>query len=167
MKLVKVLIFVAALSLTATSTPHQTSSKLSGQTRENLLKAMHGEAFAYAKYMAYANQARKNGDTMVADLFEQTAKVEHLEHFNEMAQLAGLVSTDIDNLKDAIQGETQESQTMYPHFAELALAVGDQAAADRFREIRKDEEKHRILFQDALNALENKPRRKDSRPSAP
>lgn len=161
MKLVKVLAFVAALSLTATSTPQQTASKLSPQTRENLLKAMHGEAFAYAKYMAYASQARKNGNTIVAELFEQTANVEHLEHFNEMAQLAGLAGTDTDNLKDAIQGETQESQTMYPHFAELARAAGDQAAADRFLEIRRDEEKHRMLFQDALNHLENKPRQKD------
>jgi rubrerythrin len=166
MKLIKVLIFVAALSLTATSTPRQTSSKLSPQTRENLLKAMHGEAFAYAKYMAYANQARKNGNTMLADLFEQTAKVERLEHFNEMAQLVGLVGTDIDNLKDAIQGETQETQTMYPHFAELARAAGDQAAADRFLEIGRDEKKHRMQFQDALDSLQNKSPRKDH-PSAP
>jgi rubrerythrin len=55
---------------------------------------------------------------------------------------------------------------MYPHFAELAAAAGDQAAADRFREIRKDEEKHRMLFQDALNNLENEPRQ-NNRPSAP
>ncbi|HLH32895.1 MAG TPA: rubrerythrin family protein [Terriglobia bacterium] len=165
MKLVKVLIFVAVLSLTATSSPQQTSPKLSPQTRENLMKALHGEAFAYAKYMAYAEQARKSGHNTVADLFEETAKTEHLEHFNEMARLAGLAGSDADNLKDAIKGETEESQTMYPHFAELALAAGDQAAADRFLEIRRDEEKHRILFQDALDKLEQKSQRTDH-PSA-
>ena len=30
------------------------------QTRENLLKAMHGEAFAFVKYTLFALQARKN-----------------------------------------------------------------------------------------------------------
>jgi rubrerythrin len=53
-----------------------------------------------------------------------------------------------------------------PHFAELARAAGDQAAADRFLEIGRDEEKHRMQFQDALDSLQNKSPRKDH-PSAP
>ena len=156
MRLVNVLIFLVTLSLTTQSSPQQASAKLTPQTRENLMKAMHGEAFAYAKYMAYAEQARTNGHTAIADLFEQTAKVEHLEHFNEMAQLVQLADTDAANLRDAIQGESQESQTMYPQFAEQAAAAGDEAAAERFRELAKDETKHRSMFHAALDSLENK-----------
>ena len=108
------------------------------KTMDNLSTAMHGEAFAYAKYMLYAEHARQGGNTELAQLFEKTAKQERLEHFAEEAGLAGLVATDAENLKDAIQGESYEVETMYRDFAQQAAAVGDRAAADRFAEIRHD-----------------------------
>jgi rubrerythrin len=156
MRSVKILILVVASSLTLISTPLQKPSKVNPQTRDNLMTAMKGEAFAYAKYMAYAQHARKSGNVSIANLFEQTAKVEHLEHFQELAELAQLAGTDADNLRDAIQGESQESQTMYPHFAEQAAAAGDSVVAERFREIAQDEMKHKNMFRDALASLENK-----------
>ena len=162
MRLVKILVLMIAVSVTVTSSPQHKPSKINPQTRTNLMTAMHGEAFAYAKYLAYAQHARKNGNVAIADLFEQTAKVEHLEHFQELAELAQLVGSDADNLKDAIQGETQESQTMYPRFAEQATAAGDTAVAERFREIAQDEMKHRHMFRDALDSLEKSSPRNDS-----
>ena len=153
MRLVKVLAIGSLLTLTAMSTPQQTPVKLNSQTRENLMSAIRGEAFAYAKYMAYAQRARESGHAKIADLFEQTAKTERFEHFREMADLVGLVGSDAQNLQDAIQGETQESQAMYPKFADQAAAVGDTAAAERFREIAKDEMKHRDMFKNALASL--------------
>lgn len=122
-------------------------------TMENLSTAMHGEAFAYAKYMLYAERARQRGNTELAQLFEKTAKEERLEHFAEEAGLAGLVGTDADNIKDAVQGESYEVETMYGDFARQAAEVGDQAAADRFEEIRHDEMKHRDAFKAALAKL--------------
>jgi len=93
---------------------------------------MHGEAFAYAKYMLYAKHAQQNGNTELANLFKTAANVERFQHFAEEAQLAGLVGSDADNLKDAIKGESYEVETMYRQFAEQAASVGDKAAADRF-----------------------------------
>jgi rubrerythrin len=122
-------------------------------TTSNLLTAMHGEAFAYAKYMLYAERARRNGNTELAQLYENTAKEERMEHFAEEAELAGLVGTDADNLKDAILGESYEVETMYRDFAQQAADVGDQAASDRFAEIRHDESKHRDAFKAALAKL--------------
>jgi rubrerythrin len=122
-------------------------------TEENLLTAMHGEAFAYAKYMLYAEHARQSGNTELAGLFEKIAKEERLEHFAEEAELAGLVGTDADNLRDAIEGESYEIETMYRQFAEKALAAGDSAAAARFEEILHDEMKHRDAFKVALTNI--------------
>jgi rubrerythrin len=156
MRLAKVLMIGSLLSVTAISRPQQTPLKLNPQTREHLMTAMRGEAFAYAKYMAYAQRARENGHPDIADLFEQTARVELIEHFREMAELARLAGTDAQNLEDAIRGETQESKTMYPKFADEAAAVGDVAAAERFREISKNEMKHQAMFQDALASLSKK-----------
>jgi rubrerythrin len=131
-------------------------AKFSPKTMENLSTAMHGEAFAYAKYEMFAEHARKEGNTALADLFDKTAKVEHLEHFREHAELAGLVGSDQANLKDAIKGESYETETMYPNFAKEAQAAGDQAAANRFTEIGKDEAGHRDAFRAELNKLEAK-----------
>lgn len=125
-------------------------------TAENLSSAMHGEAFAYAKYMLYAERARENGHNDLAQLFEASAKTERLEHFAEEARLAGLVGSDADNLRDAIKGESYEVETMYREFGEKASAAGDKAAAKRFEEIRPDEMKHRDAFKAALEQIADK-----------
>lgn len=129
-------------------------AKLNPKTKENLSTAMHGEAFAYAKYLMFAEHARKAGNAELADLFEKTAKVEHMEHLGEEAKLAGVVGSDEDNLKDSIKGENYETTTMYPKFAEEAKAAGDKAAAERFAEIGSDEAKHRDSFKAELAKLE-------------
>jgi rubrerythrin len=123
------------------------------QTKANLSTAMHGEAFAFAKYTMFAEQARRNGNTDLAELFEKTAKVEHLEHLREHAELAGVVGTDQENLKDSIKGEDYETRTMYPQFARQAKAVGDLDAAKRFEEVGRDEATHREDFEFALAKL--------------
>jgi rubrerythrin len=122
------------------------NTNMKPQTKDNLLTAMHGEAFAYVKYMLFAERARKNGRADLAELFESTAKVERFEHFAEEAQLAGLVGSDEDNLRDAIAGESYEVDTMYGQFAQQARTAGDQAVADRFSEIRRDERGHRDAY---------------------
>ncbi|HEU4636491.1 MAG TPA: rubrerythrin family protein [Edaphobacter sp.] len=131
----------------------QEKRKLNQQTLKDLSTAMHGEAFAYAKYMAYADHARKSGNNKVVELFESTAKTEHMEHFAEEAELAGLVGTDAENLKDSIKGESYETETMYREFAQQAKARGDVEAAKRFEEIRQDEARHRDAFSAALAEL--------------
>jgi rubrerythrin len=127
---------------------------LSKQTQDNLLTAMHGEALAYAKYMLYAQHARSNGKKQLAALFERAARTERFQHFAEEADLAGLVGSDADNLRDAIQGESYEVETMYREFAQQAAAAGDKSVADRFEEIRHDEMGHRDAFKAALTKTE-------------
>jgi len=90
----------------------------------------------------------------LADLFEETAKVERLEHLAEEAELAGIVGSDAQNLKDSIKGESYEVETMYKDFAEQARKVGDLAAAERFEEVRRDEIKHRDAFKAELLKIE-------------
>lgn len=141
---------VMATLLAMGETGPQKRPALSKQTQDNLSTAMHGEAMAYAKYMLYAQHARNSGKKQLAALFERAARIERFQHFAEEADLAGLVGNDADNLRDAIQGESYEVETMYREFAEQAAAAGDKAAADRFEEIRHDEMAHRDAFKAAL-----------------
>lgn len=127
---------------------------MNAQTREHLLQALHGEAFAHARYLLFAEQARRNGRPALAELFERTAHTERDEHFAEEAELAGLVATDEENLRAAIEGEAYEVDTMYREFAEQARLAGDTAAAERFAEIRNDEATHLADFRHALEQLQ-------------
>ncbi len=126
---------------------------LDEKTREHLLEAMHGEAFAYVKYMLFSEAAKKNGHVKLAELFEKTANVERFEHFAEEAELLGLVGSDEKNLEDSINGESYEVTTMYKDFVEEAKAVEDLTAADRFSEIRNDEKTHLAAYKSALESL--------------
>lgn len=129
--------------------------KRASAVQNDLETAMKGEAFAYAKYMLFAQQARAHGHAALATLFENTAKTERLEHFREHAELAGVIAaSDADNLRDAIAGETYETTRMYPEMASRARQAGDKNAADRFTEIGKDESKHREAFAAALAKLD-------------
>lgn len=139
--------FVAGLAVARTQ-------QLNRKTMENLHAAMKGEAFAYASYMLYAEQARKTGHPEIAELFENAAKTERFEHFAEEAELAGLVGTNEENLQTAIKGESYEATTMYKDFADEATSVEDHQAAERFEEIRHDEMKHQAMFEAALQKLE-------------
>ena len=62
---------------------------LDQKTLDALSTAMHGEAFAYAKYLLYAEHARKSGNKELADLFERTANTERFEHFAEKRSSPG------------------------------------------------------------------------------
>jgi rubrerythrin len=125
------------------------------QTKANLLTALRGEAFAYAKYRLFAEHARQHGRNELADLFDETARIELFEHLAEEAELLGLVGDDATNLQDAMSGEAYEVDTMYRTFAEQAQAAGDTAVAERFTEVREDEMRHREAFAAALGRSES------------
>jgi len=130
-----------------------TQAGITPATREDVSSAMHGEAFAYASYMLFAEEARRNGRREIAELFETTARTELLEHFAQQAVLLGLVGTTAENLRTAIQGESHEIDVTYPTYAEHARDAGDAAVADRLEEIRGDELDHLEAFREALESV--------------
>lgn len=131
---------------------------ISARSRKNLLEAMRGEAFAFAKYKLFAKQARNNGDSELADIFDKTADQEYLEHFVEQADLLQLVGTDEQDLTNAIAGESFEVDTLYKQFAEQAREDGDEQVAHRFEEIRRDEAFHQLAFHEALIKIQTRQR---------
>lgn len=117
------------------------------ETRANLMTALHDEAFAYARCMLMATEAREEGDVEAADLLEGIAGVGLREHFAGLARLAHLVGGDLDNLVGVIQDESTRREITYRRFAEQARAAGESEVAEHFEQIRADE-------RDDVNALE-------------
>jgi len=127
---------------------------MDAQTHENVAAAMQREAYAHARYLLFAATARKRGETRLASMFEGIAAVELHEHFAELAELAGVVGTDADNLRDAIQDENFEVEWKYPQFADQARAAGEIEVAERFAEMAEDEREHEKTLEGALESLE-------------
>lgn len=133
--------------------PAAAAAGLDPQTKKNLEAAMHGEAFANLKYLAYAEHARKAGLGDVAKLFDENANVEANEHYAREADALGLVGTDQANLLDAAAGEHYENTKMYVEFAQQADAVGDKKVAELFRQIAADEGDHYEAYKAAADKL--------------
>src|SRR5512139_3888312 len=78
------------------------NAPLADSTRTNALAAMHGEAMAHAKYLAYATQAQQAGRGQAAQDFTSAAQTEHMDHFSSEADLIGFGGDIAANLRDAI-----------------------------------------------------------------
>jgi len=150
----RVAILTLGFGVATVSGPTYAAETLQPSTKKDLTTAMHEEAFAILKYMAYADAARANGNVALADLFDTIANIERQNHFAAHAKQAGLVGSDAENLKNAISSESRETSGMYPAMARRAEAAGDMVEAQRFREIGADEAQHRDAFQVTLSRLE-------------
>lgn len=119
------------------------------KTEKNLMDAFAGESQANRKYTAYAEAADKEGLHQVAKLFRAAAAAETvhaIKHFN----MAGKVGKTVDNLKDAIAGETHEFTHMYPEMIREAEAEGRTAEARYMGFVNKVEGIHAELYRKAL-----------------
>lgn len=137
------------------------------KNRENLQAAYKGETTASAKYAAYAKKAEQEGYHRIALLFKAASLSENSHAANHKAVLQGIgvavpqvkpefqVRTTIENLQDAIAGETYEATVMYPDFLVTANASGDQLSLVSLNYAYKTEKKHKALYENALAALQN------------
>ncbi len=115
------------------------------KTEANLKEAFAGESQANRKYLAFANQADKEGLPQVAKLFRAAAEAETVHAHTHLAALKG-VGTTAENLKAAIAGETEEFESMYPRMIEEAVAEGNKQAERAFRYANAVEKVHADLY---------------------
>lgn len=123
------------------------------KTLANLMEAFAGESQANRKYLAYSRKAEKDGKFNAAKLFKAASDAETL-HALKHFEVAGKVGSTVDNLKDAVAGETYEYKDMYPDFVKLAEEEGNKAAVMSFKFAMKAEEVHARLYQEALESLD-------------
>ena len=123
------------------------------QTRLNLLMAMRGEAYTYARYLLFADQARADGRPDLAEVYEEAARAKRLEHFAALAALVGLPGDEVANLRLAIDAESFDVTAVYPSLAAAAIGVGDEAAAALFTAIARDSRQHLAAFHAAVEAM--------------
>lgn len=125
------------------------------KTEQNLMSAFAGESQARNKYTYFASQARKEGYEQIASIFEETANNEK-EHaklwFKELN--GGSVSSTLDNLNDAANGENYEYTTMYSDFAKEAREEGFDRIADLFERVGEIEKEHENRYRKLIDNIE-------------
>jgi len=102
------------------------------------------------KYLAFAEQAERDGLPNIAKLFRTTAEAETIHAHGHLKAMGGIGSTT-DNLQAAIEGETYEYTEMYPPMLEQAEKDGHKAAR-MFKFATEVEETHANLYKAALGA---------------
>jgi rubrerythrin len=122
-------------------------------TLENLKTAFAGESQANRKYLAFAKKADKEGYPQIAKLFRAAAEAETIHALAHLQNMGG-VGTTLENLKEAIKGETYEYTEMYPPMTAQAAAENHKGKT-MLEWAEKVEKVHADLYKQALAALES------------
>jgi rubrerythrin len=137
------------------------------KTIANLKAGIIGETTASAKYGAFAEMARGEGNDTIAKLFDAASKAEAIHAANHLKVLEALgekmdefkpefeVKTTAENLQSAIDGEGYEVATMYPQFIIDAETEKVTDAVKSFKWASDTEKKHHEFYIGALEALNN------------
>lgn len=133
---------------------------------QNMHDAYKGETTAHFKYAAYSKKAAEEGHPEIALLFKAASGAELIHAKNHKVVLVRMgesipeitpeftVKTTLENLKESIEGESYEFNTMYPEFIKNANAAGNYMAQISLTYAYKVEQKHRDFYIEALAALE-------------
>lgn len=161
----KVLMAILVLGLAVVTASAADTPLKAGTTLENLQAAFNGESNAHARYLAFAQQADKEGYGKAASLFRAAAKAEEIHarnHAEVIKKLGGTPEAKIEtpqvksteeNLKAAIEGETYERDVMYPAFLKVARADRNRDAIQTFNYAKTAEAEHAKLYAEALDNL--------------
>ena len=122
-------------------------------TAEFLAAALAGESQAAQKYLAFADVAEAEGYPNVARLFRAVAYAETTHARNHLSVL-GRIGSTAENLRAAWGGETFEIDEMYPAYAAVAAAQGNESARTSIRYALAAEKDHQRIYDSTLRGVE-------------
>ena len=123
------------------------------KTEKNLMAAFAGESQARNKYTYFASVAKKEGYEQIAAIFQNTADNEKEHAKMWFKELKGISST-VENLKAAAEGENYEWTDMYATFAKEAEEEGFTELAKKFALVAAIEKTHEERYLALLNNVE-------------
>ena len=122
---------------------------------EDLKEAFAGESMANRKYLAFAKKADDEGYAQAAKLFRAAAEAETIHAHNHLKAMNG-IGTTLENLKEAVGGETYEFESMYPPMVEHAEQDGNSRALRSFKYALEVEKVHAALYKEAIERINTK-----------
>lgn len=123
------------------------------RTLDNLLTAFAGESQANQRYALFSQIAGLEGRVDAKKAFDRALTEEAAHALGNLVYASGFGSTD-ENLAAAIAGEEDETDNMYPSFADIAEEEGYPQIAHYLRALGGYERQHRDAFKKALDSGE-------------
>ena len=124
-------------------------------TKANLSAAFAGESQAHMKYLAFADQADRDGLPNVARLFRAASYAEQMHATAHLRALGGIGDT-VTNLGAAFGGETFEIDEMYPAYMAVADAQQEKVAKVSMDRALQAEKVHAKLYAAAKDSASEK-----------
>jgi len=121
-------------------------------TDQNLRAALAGESQAHIRYLAFADQARRDGKPNVARLFEAIAYAEQVHATSHLRTLGGISDT-AKNVEVALGGETFEVEQMYPAYDAVAKLQDETRASRSINYALEAEKQHQALYKETIATL--------------
>ncbi len=122
------------------------------KTVDDLKAAFAGESQANRKYLAFAKKADEEGYPQAAKLFRAAAEAETIHAHNHLKAMDGIGNT-LDNLKEAMGGETYEYESMYPPMVKVAEEEGNKKAERSFKFAMEAEKIHAEMYKEAIEKI--------------
>jgi rubrerythrin len=123
-------------------------------TEKNLRDAYAGESQAHMRYLIFANKAQEEGRPNVANLFRAIAFAEQVHATNHFKTLGDLDET-VENLQEAIAGESFEVEEMYPAYDAVAKLQSEKGAIRSIHFAVEAEKLHAALYTEARQAVKD------------
>ena len=123
-------------------------------TEGNLKAAFAGESQAHMRYLAFADKAEREGFPNVARLFRAISFAEQAHATSHLRTLGGIGGT-VENLTEAIGGETYEVDEMYPAFAAVAELQEEKSALRSMNYALEAEKIHAAMYQEARQSVQS------------
>ena len=120
------------------------------KTEQNIKMALAGESIARNKYTYFAEQAKKEGNTELVEMYERLARNEATNAKLWYIALHGAIPDSVQNLRTAATGEFEEWSHMYPDFAKTAREEGLEQMAVMFEHVAEIEKNHEKQFMEAI-----------------
>ncbi|MBP5256744.1 MAG: rubrerythrin family protein [Mycoplasma sp.] len=125
------------------------------KTFKNLLKAFEGECKACVKYQYYSSKAKKDGFVQIASFFAETSnnEKEHAKIWLKLLLRNNQIPSTLENLKDAANGEYEETTHMYQEMAKVAKQEGYKQISELFSAVGEIEKEHYNRYVSLINSL--------------
>ena len=124
------------------------------KSEQNLKDAFAGESQAHLKYLAFADKAEAENLPHTARIFRANSYAEQIHAVNHLKALQRIGKT-VENLQDAIEGETFEVEEMYPDYIRVAEEEQEKQAETTTRWALAAEKVHAGLYKKAKESVAN------------
>ena len=120
--------------------------------RKKIEEALIQECMDQARYLTYAEKAKKDGDNNLARLFQTISYSERI-HSKRFFNLLGELGDSRENLLLCLENEKYQSEEFYPALFELAGLMNSTDLLTGFSDCSKSEKAHSTLFEKALELI--------------